>query len=92
MKVQIRAESPWIHPGAWDNFGCDACGYLIAICDRLQWAARSPTAGGYAIAICGKCTLKYLINYGDYCCSEPLYPPKATSPAVFDSRNCSRAK
>ena len=44
------------------------------------------------IAICGKCTLKYLINYGDYCCSEPLYLPKATSPAAFDSKNCSRAK
>ncbi|WP_157816472.1 hypothetical protein [Nostoc flagelliforme] len=39
-KVQIKAESPRMSPGAWDNFGCDACGYLIAICDRLQWAAR----------------------------------------------------
>ncbi|WP_280524427.1 hypothetical protein [Nostoc commune] len=35
-KVQIRAESPRMNPGAWDDFGCDACGDLIAICDRLR--------------------------------------------------------
>ncbi|MGV0102858.1 hypothetical protein NSTC731_06992 [Nostoc sp. DSM 114167] len=54
------------------------------------WVAIAYTR--YAIAIYGKCTLKYLINYGDYCCSEPLYLPTATFLVASDSRNCSRAK
>jgi len=27
------------------------------------------------------------INCGDYCCSELLYQPKVTFPAMFDNRN-----
>ena len=27
------------------------------------------------------------INCGDYCCSELLYLPKVTFPAMFDNRN-----